>query len=280
MKPTRTLRRIGLTLLVGAFSPTAALWGAQLEAWEHWLQQDPSSTVQVDHGEWQHLLSQYVSEHQDGINRVAYGNFDQAGKAALNRYLAQLSAIEPTKLNRQQQLAYWINLYNAQTVKVVLDHPSKTSIRSMGPFFAFGPWDEPYLSIEGKAVTLNDIEHRILRPIWTDHRLHFVLNCASIGCPNLSRQAYTAENVERRLAEAETAFLQHPRAITIKADNSLQLSSLFDWYLTDFANDDDALLTYLATHRRDLDDLLNRLQRPYGLSIDYVYDWDLNKNTQ
>ncbi len=267
--------RLSLTMTALTSAPTA--WTASTDQlWAHWSTHDPQSTVSVDHQPWQTLLSRYVVESDDGINRVAYSDFDDSSKTLLDQYLTTLSNLQPTQLNQTQQLAYWVNLYNALTVQVVLDHPKKDSIRSMGPLLSFGPWDKAYLTIEGKPVSLNDIEHRILRPIWQDHRLHFVLNCASIGCPNLSRTAYTQENAEDSLAQAERTFLQHPRALAFHDQGVLQLSSLFDWYLEDFAEDERALLAYLAAQRPDLAEAL--LNFPVGSSsnIDYVYDWSLN----
>ena len=187
------------------------MWAASTDQlWSHWSTHDGQSTLSVDHQVWQTLLSRHVVASDDGINRVAYKDFDESSKTLLNQYLTRLSEVQPTCLNQTEQLAYWINLYNALTVQVVLDHPTKDSIRSMGPLLSFGPWDKAYLTIEGKPVSLNDIEHRILRPIWQDHRLHFVLNCASIGCPNLSRGAYSAANVERRLRKLNEPFCSIP----------------------------------------------------------------------
>lgn len=260
-----------------ALTSAPSAWAASTDQlWAHWSTHAPQSTVSVDHQPWQTLLSRYVVASDDGINRVAYSDFDESSKTLLDQYLTTLSNLQPTQLNQTQQLAYWVNLYNALTVQVVLDHPKKDSIRSMGPLLSFGPWDKAYLTIEGKPVSLNDIEHRILRPIWQDHRLHFVLNCASIGCPNLSRTAYTQENAEDSLAQAERTFLQHPRALAFHDKDVLQLSSLFDWYLEDFAEDERALLAYLAAQRPDLAEAL--LNFPVGSSsnIDYVYDWSLN----
>ena len=267
--------RRSLTLI--ALMPATYAWAAPTDQlWAHWSIHDVQSTASVDHQPWQTLLSRHVLASDDGINRVAYSNFDESSKTLLNRYLTTLSNIRPTELNQPQQLVYWISLYNALTVQVVLEHPKKDSIRSMGPLLSFGPWDKDYLTIEGKRVSLNDIEHRILRPIWQDHRLHFVLNCASIGCPNLSRAAFTPANIEDSLAQAERSFLQHPRAISFNDKGILQLSSLFDWYLEDFAENESALLVYLAEQRPDMAERL--LVYPIGSrpNIDYVYDWSLN----
>ncbi|MEC8347485.1 MAG: DUF547 domain-containing protein [Pseudomonadota bacterium] len=262
-------------LLLGMLSPFA-LAAPKSELWPYWNQSRSDSNIEVDHQLWQSLLSRFVRESADGINRVAYREFDESAKLELSNYLESMSRVAPTQLNQNEQLAYWINLYNAQTVQVVLDHPKKKSILSMGPFFAFGPWDEPYLTIEGKPVTLNDIEHRILRPIWQDHRLHYVLNCASIGCPNLNRHAYQAELIDQQLAGAQANFLRHPRAVTLTDSGKLQVTSLFDWYLIDFAQDISGLLAYLAAQRPDLAADLSALVDEGNPKIDYVYDWDLN----
>ena len=262
-------------LLLGMLSPFA-LAAPKSELWPYWNQSRSDSNIEVDHQLWQSLLSRFVRESADGINRVAYREFDESAKLELSNYLESMSRVAPTQLNQNEQLAYWINLYNAQTIQVVLDHPKKKSILSMGPFFAFGPWDEPYLTIEGKPVTLNDIEHRILRPIWQDHRLHYALNCASIGCPNLNRHAYQAELIDQQLAGAQANFLRHPRAVTLTDSGKLQVTSLFDWYLIDFAQDISGLLAYLAAQRPDLAADLSALVDEGNPKIDYVYDWDLN----
>ena len=270
----KAINRAGL-LLIALLAPYS-MAAPKSELWPYWSAYQSQSSIKVDHQIWQALLSRYVLLSDDGIHRVAYGEFDETAKAKLREYLDAMSRIAPTQLNRDEQLAYWINLYNAQTIQVVLDHPRKKSILSMGPFFSLGPWDEPYLTIENKPVTLNDIEHRILRPIWQDHRLHYVLNCASIGCPNLSQTAYRATSIAQQMADAQIAFLQHPRAISFTDRGELQLTSLFDWYLADFAPDVFGLLAYLAVQRPDLAADLAAMAGNADAKINYVYDWDLN----
>ncbi len=270
----KAITRAGL-LLIALLSPFS-MAAPKSELWPYWSAYQSQSSIKVDHQIWQALLSSYVLLSDDGIHRVAYSEFDETAKAKLREYLDAMSRIAPTQLNRDEQLAYWINLYNAQTIQVVLDHPRKKSILSMGPFFSLGPWDEPYLTIENKPVTLNDIEHRILRPIWQDHRLHYVLNCASIGCPNLSQTAYRATSIAQQMADAQIAFLQHPRAISFTDRGELQLTSLFDWYLADFAPDVYGLLAYLGVQRPDLAADLAAMASNADAKINYVYDWDLN----
>ena len=243
------------------------------DLWSHWTSHAPGSTINVGHQLWQGLLDKHLTIHSDGINRVDYRAFTVADKQQLDSYLGYLSNIAPTQLNRRQQLPYWINLYNALTVKVVLQHPDKDSIKQMkSKLFSFGPWDDEQLSIEGLPVTLNDIEHRILRPIWRDRRIHYAVNCASIGCPNLSVRAYTDDNTETLLQAAERAYLRHSRGLEFDANGVLRLSSIFDWYQEDFGGDPRTLLEYLAEVRTDLREQL----LTYSDSIEYHYDWSLN----
>ena len=141
----------------------------------------------------------------DGVNRVAYGYVNKEDRQALDAYIRYMAAISVETLSRDDQLAYWINLYNTLTVKVVLTHYPVDTIRDIDispGLFSDGPWDKKLIHIDGEAISLNDIEHRILRPIWRDPRLHYALNCASIGCPNLLRSAFTGATVNQVLEEA------------------------------------------------------------------------------
>ena len=267
-----------LTLSIGLLlSCSGALGAPKSDLWDYWSVHDRASISTVNHHAWQLLLNKHVATNTDGINRVNYQNFSASDKTQLDAYITQLKTVAPTKLSRAEQLPYWINLYNALTVRVVLQHPQEDSIRDMkARFFSLGPWNEEQLSIEDRPITLNDIEHRILRPIWQDQRLHYVLNCASLGCPNLSTQAYTAENTPRQLKQAEQSFVQHPRAIAFTAQGNLKLSSIFDWYQVDFGGSKRSLLNYLAQQRPDLAAKL----KSYSGSIDYHYDWSLNRQQQ
>lgn len=246
------------------------------DLWAYWAAHDRDAALQVDHSLWQTLLDGSVQRGGDHINRVDYKGFVKTNEHLLDTYLAYLQSLEPTSMSPNQQLAFWINLYNAQTVKVVLGYPDKDSILKMRPsLLSVGPWDEKYLQIEGKDVSLNDIEHRILRPIWADHRLHFALNCASLGCPDLSTEAYRAETIQGQLQQAEDLFLSQPRAIELTQDGVLMLSSLFDWYLEDFADSEQALLQFLAERAPNLATTL----RTHQSKIRYHYDWALNGAT-
>ena len=134
------------------------------------------------------------------MNRLRYGDVTKTDKGALDGYIARLEKLPISAHGRNAQKAYWINLYNALTVKVVLDHFPVKSIKDIslssglfGGLFGGGPWEAKLATVEGEKVSLDDIEHRILRPIWRDNRVHYAVNCASIGCPNLQAEPFTAD---------------------------------------------------------------------------------------
>ena len=121
-------------------------------------------------------------------------------------------------------MPYWINLYNAFTVHLILEHYPQDSIVDIRyGFFDFGPWDEKLLQIEDEEVSLNDIEHRILRPIWKDPRLHYALNCASLGCPNLQPESFYPGNVESLLNSRARDYINHPRGLRFENEDDLSL---------------------------------------------------------
>ncbi len=262
---------VALTLILTTLPLHAA---PKAELWSFWDVHDDTNTATMDHSVWQSVLSEYVNTHEDQVNRINYsGLIEGQGRVSLQRYIEQQTSLDPRRYNRQEQMAYWINLYNALTVEVVLGYPHKASILRMGKkFFSIGPWNDKIANVAGQKVSLNDIEHRILRPIWQDHRIHFAVNCASIGCPNLTQEVYLAENIDAALSAAEQQYINHSRGVSFNQRGQLHISSIFDWYQSDFADSDKALLTYLSKHH---DTLSNRL-RDYDKSIDYDYNWDLN----
>ena len=178
--------RVGCVVLCvfGALGVHAA---PEAKLWERWTAYDAASSETVDHSLWAGFLSMYVVNADDGVNKIAYGDVSDAQHAKLKRYIALLSQSSVSRLAKAEQLAFWINLYNALTVDVVLDHYPVESILDIGispGLFASGPWGKKLVAVEGEALSLDDIEHRILRPIWRDPRIHYAVNCASIGCPN------------------------------------------------------------------------------------------------
>jgi hypothetical protein len=247
------------------------------EPWEFWLPGDAIVTEVVDHSLWQDFLDQVVIyDDRLAMNLVRYRSVSAVDRTVLENYLLAMEATDPRNYGRSEQMAFWINLYNAVTVKVVLDHPDERSIRAMGAgFFSRGPWSDKLITVAGEELTLDDIEHRILRPIWKDRRIHFALNCASKGCPELVARAYTAKYLQAMLDASEEAYLGSKRAVMFDVNKELVLSSIFDWYAADFAPDERSLLGYLADHSEGV---IAGLLRAYRGPIRYQYDWSLNSS--
>ena len=262
-------------LLLAAILLFAAVFGlsagAQAELWEVWDVSGDGAEADIDHGYWQAFLDRYLmSGLPDGISRLDYASAMESGRELLERYIADLEAVAIREYSRDQQFAYWVNLYNAATVRLIVDNYPLTSIKKIS-----SPWDQKLLTIEGIDVSLNDIEHRILRPIWNDPRIHFVVNCASLGCPNLHDTALTVENTEEILERSTADYLGHSRGVDISS-NRIVLSSIFDWYDEDFGGSQKEMLKFIGKYR-DIGSLLNSDgSLRSGLRLSYEYDWDLN----
>lgn len=272
----KNLLRLTLAVLLltaaGLASATAA---PRAELWPRWQTHDATSTQTIDHSAWTRLLAAYAVKGKDGIVRVAYGGFSDADKQALKNYIARLTSTPVSSLNRDEQLAYWINLYNALTVDLVLDHYPVSSIlkiRISPGLFSIGPWDKKLVTVEGEELSLNDIEHRILRPIWRDPRIHYAVNCASIGCPNLALEAYTAENVERLLEANAIAHVNHPRGVRVE-NGELIVSSIYRWFVADFGGGNAGVVRHLRQYARG--ELAEKLANNSFIGDD-EYDWSLN----
>jgi hypothetical protein len=203
-----------------------------------------------------------VTGTPDGIHRLDYAAAGSFGRQMLSDYIENLEVFEIRKYNSTEQFAYWVNLYNAVTVRLILDNYPVSSIRKISD-----PWGRKLVRVEGEDISLNDIEHRILRPIWQDPRIHFVVNCASLGCPNLPASALTADRVEETLDAAAFRFIGHNRGAE-RGKDILVLSSIFDWYKEDFGANKDEVLRFIGKYRNfgPLD----------GVRVRYEYDWNLN----
>jgi len=264
-----------LALPLGGISSIEALFAPKAELWERWTAHDPDSTATIDHSTWDRLLHRNVRMSGDGLNRFNYKGISKEDRAALKDYLSQLAAVPISKYSRPEQFAYWVNLYNALTVNVILDHYPVGSIRDIDispGFFADGPWGKVLVTVEGTGLTLNDIEHRILRPIWKDPRIHYAVNCASVGCPNLMRKAYTPKRMEWLLEKSARKFVNNERGVRAGGDG-LIVSSIYVWFEDDFGGSDAAVIDHLRKYAgpRLLESLKERT------AIDgHAYDWSLN----
>ncbi|MEQ1618858.1 MAG: DUF547 domain-containing protein [Terricaulis sp.] len=236
----------------------------------------------ADEAAYDGLLSRYVSVSPDGINRVDYTRWrgNEADRAALNGYVAELASQRPSGFARERAFAYWINLYNAVTLQIVLErYPVRSirDIRSEGAGFdlrgLIGPWRSPRVIVEGRRLSLDDIENTILRPTFRDPRVHYAINCASLGCPNLMARAWRAETLNTDLEAAARAYVNHSRGVSIGADGALRVSSLYRWFRDDFGAADANVIAHLRRYASPL--LAQRLERVTRIA-GHSYDWALN----
>ncbi len=237
---------------------------------------DPS--VVVDHSAWDRLLQTYVHPADDGLNRVDYGSFQANGHAELKQYLESLRAVDPRTLSRSEQFAFLANLYNAKTIDIVLDHYPVSSIKNVslggGLFAAFtgGPWKAKVLTLQGVEFSLDDIEHGVMRPLFKDPRAHYSVNCASVGCPNLQTHAFTGARLDAQLDAAAKAYVNNPRGTNFSGGR-LVVSSIYEWFKSDFGGDDVGVLKHLRKYATP--SLRLKLNSVRSISSHH-YDWTLN----
>lgn len=237
--------------------------------------QGSGAVARLDHGAWDRFLQAHTRKDAAGVVRVGYGRISDSDHAELKRYVRKLAAVDAATLTNEAQLAYWVNLYNALTVDVILDHHPVASIRDIkSGGFDLGPWEDMRLLVNGVETSLHDIEHGIIRPLWPDvPEIHYVLNCAAVGCPNLGQRAYTAQNITDTLESAARSYVNDPRGVRVSENGQVTASKIYSWYLDDFGGSEAAVLDHIRGYAApELQAKLagkTRIQR-------YEYDWALN----
>jgi hypothetical protein len=241
--------------------------------------------AKADNAVYGELLSRYLTASPDGVNRVDYAKWKASSEdtARLKAYIGYLMAQKPSAFTRDQAFAYWANLYNALTLQVVLDNYPVTSvkdIKSTGTGFFdvkawLGPWRTKLVKVEGKDLSLDDIEHEIMRPTFKDPRVHYSVNCASIGCPNLKATPWTAETLEADLEAGAKAFINSPRGVVVGDGGKLTVSSIYVWFKEDFGGNDEGVIAHFRKYAAP--ELAKKLEgSPTIASNDY--DWSLNQS--
>jgi hypothetical protein len=228
-----------------------------------------------DHPGWTQFLKKWVKG-----NSLNYGGAKKSGAVLLKSYLADLEAVcknDLKKWNKNQRLAFWINVYNAYTVKLILDNYPLKSIRKIG-LLPGAAWREKAVSLkrlEGKNISLSYVENDIIRKRFKEPRIHFALVCASKGCPPIRSRAYTATKLNRQLEAQTKAFLNVKTHNRYHGSNgTLYLSRIFDWYKKDFGKDQDKLLAFIGKY---IPELRSDLEKGRNVGVEYLaYDWALN----
>lgn len=261
--------------------PRLMSWGFLVLAFAVAFGIPPASANAALHAPFDALLKRYVQSRPDGVNRVDYAKWKAAASdtKSLKDYVASLAAVRPSTLPRNEAFAYWANLYNAVTLDVVLDRYPVKSIRDIksdglfDPKAYTGPWRTKRVTVEGKSLSLDDIEHEIMRPTFKDPRVHYAVNCASIGCPNLLPKAWTASTLDADLDAAARDFVNHKRGVEITAGKGLRVSSIYKWFREDFGTDDAAVIAHFKKYAAP--DLAKRLDKVTRIDADQ-YDWAIN----
>lgn len=226
----------------------------------------------IDHGSWDAMLKKYV----DANGRVNYKGWHQskADRNALQAYLNRLSTANPSlHATKDAKLAFWINAYNALTVEGILRVYPTTSIRNhTAKVWGYNIWKNLLLHVGSEKVSLEHIEHEILRKM-DEPRIHFAIVCASIGCPRLLNEAYTADKVQEQLANNATDFFSRTQNLQVENGN-LKVSQILDWFGSDFGKNQQqqmrAIYPYLPRNAKAAVD-------KGGFRVYYLsYDWDLN----
>ena len=194
----------------------------------------------------------------------------------LTEYLAALQSVAPAKLEPKPALAYWINLYNAATVHLILEHYPVKSIKDIGGVLS-SPWKIPVATVGGKQFSLNQIENDVIRPLFHEPRIHFALNCASRSCPPLRAEAYDGVRLDTQLEEQTARFLGDQATNSVDAQGTIWLSKVFDWYAADFAAAGGSVLAFVSPYLGLTGSTPGAGHVPALRYRDY--DWNLNEST-
>lgn len=273
----RAARIFGFVGLAAALAAPAAT-PARADPGEAFAAYTAGSRLTVDHSAFDRILKTYVVESPDGINRFAYGRLKREAAKDLGAYIARLEATDTKALDRPEQFAFWANLYNAKTLDIVTARYPVRSIKDIslgGGLVALvtgGPWKAKVLRVGGVDLSLDDIEHSILRGNFKDPRVHYSVNCASLGCPNLMRSAFTGATLEAQLDAGARAYVNHPRGIRIDG-GKVHASSIYDWFSGDFGGTSAGVVDHV---RRYAGPALKRKLEGMSEIADYGYDWSLN----
>lgn len=233
------------------------------------------------HKIWTEFLTKFVTD--SAKTTVVDYKAIKADPTLLNSYLKSIeniSKIEYRTYDKNQKMALLINAYNAYTIKLIIDNYPIKSIKDIGNVFS-GPWDKKFINIIGEKISLGNIEHDKLRKDFKEPRIHFVIVCASIGCPALRRESYTDKKLEAQLADAEKIFLSDSnRNVYHKDTNTVELSSIFKWFEEDFSSHSGSLNNFIAekvTTNKEVQNLIKNKK----VKIKFQdYDWSLNQKSE
>ncbi|ABW29978.1 DUF547 domain-containing protein [Acaryochloris marina] len=228
--------------------------------------------TQLNLATWDNLLRKYVNDQ----GQIAYDSWKQNSLAELEQWLTNVRNVDLQGLDRQQAIAFLLNLYNALTIRQVLHQypidsirPQVLGIPNWLTFLRF--FTQTIFTLNGQSLSLNTIEHKILRQQYPEPRIHFALVCASVGCPLLRAEAYIPDRLTAQLEDDCERFINNPDKVRYDAaSQTLYCSKIFKWYKTDFLTVADSMPTYIGRYFKD--------PLPPDVTLVYLpYSWDLNQ---
>ena len=243
--------------------------------WPKWSVHNPLSQTVISHQEWEQFLNKRLITNEEGINLIDYPHLTKTDLNQIEQYINRLSHIQISDYNRQEQLAFWINLYNATIVRTIADYYPIDSVREVNispGLFSVGPWEAHLINITGTQLTPNDIQNRIIRPIWNDPRTHYVLNDGTIGAPNLNKKPLEGKTIENQLNEAAAEYINSLRGLQL-IEGQLIVSKIYNWYLEDFGGNETDVIRHLLHFAKP--PLAKELVAENNIDS-YIYNWHLN----
>lgn len=269
----RGLRTVGL--LAAISMPSMAVAGVVEETFSRHTK---GSSAVVDTTDWASMLKTYLVAGPDRLNTVRYATWKAEAHARLKTAIAGFERVDVEKLDRPDQFAFWANLYNAKTIDIILDHYPVKSIKDIrlgGTLLANvtgGPWKAKVVTVSGHPLSLDDIEHVILRGLFGDARVHYAVNCASVGCPNLRQEPYSGAALEAQLDQAARDYVNASRGIRVTR-GKVTASSIYNWFQVDFGGTVAGVLRHVRKYAEP--NLVAALATVTAID-EYAYDWSLN----
>lgn len=269
MKTRTLISALGVLALAGSAMAQDAMMASSSEAsMKDDMMKSEQTAAYVD------VLARNLTPGSDGVLLFDYAAAKESGDHdAIKAFIAEQAALTPSEMGHDEATAYWANLYNAITLDVVLDDYPIKSIRSLGPFTT-GPWKREVVTVEGDVLSLDNIEHDILRVDYATPYIHYMVNCASIGCPNLRNELWTAEGLEEDQHAAAEAFINSDRGVKLDRRGRIVVSKIYKWFSEDFGETESDLRAHLAQHAAG--EKLNALQDGAKFKGNH-YNWDLNQ---
>ncbi len=262
-------------VMLGSISPVnrqiAPQLGTQSGEMEPVLQTAQAVPVQ---DAWADILARYVATDMQGLARFDYAalHASKGDIQALAEYIRAQETMMPSTMPRDVAMVYWANLYNALTVQVVAENYPVRSIRDIKSGFRKGPWKRKLVRVEGKDLSLDNIEHDILRPTFRTPLVHYMVNCASVGCPNLKTNPWRVETLHADMDAAARSYINSVRGVAFQ-NNKIVVSSIYKWFKKDFGGTHAGVLAHLSKYA---DAPLKQKLEAYRKINKYDYDWSVN----